>query len=330
MENNLESTVATRRQQVQQLLEEQQQLCVKWEALEQVLQEKGSNGPAAAAAAAAAVAVAARRAWDGFGGGLAQQVMLADGVPLVRYPYSIGMYVITPDAVKSVCWPLNMRTWQVDTGNNQAHAERAGRALWAALRPERWRLLRATWLTMGSQLNRVQEDFAHLHSLLQNIGQSKGKKSSSGSSSRLQQHQSPTSSSAQSSLATAAAAAAAPAGDDGCATDAQQQQQQQQAHGPALDGFASMEDSTAYDYAAAAVQVEAVLLREDAISYQLCGAFLDLLDPIEFAVGYVSSWPYHPQALAMFDVIFKLGEPPEALDALHMAELTGGAAAMEL
>jgi hypothetical protein len=52
----------------------------------------------------------------------------------VRYPYSIGMYVITPDAVKSVCWPLNMSTWQVDAGNNQQHAERAGRALWAALR----------------------------------------------------------------------------------------------------------------------------------------------------------------------------------------------------
>jgi hypothetical protein len=29
---------------------------------------------------------------------------------------------------------LNMCSWEVDAGNNQAHAERAGRALWAALR----------------------------------------------------------------------------------------------------------------------------------------------------------------------------------------------------
>lgn len=58
-------------------------------------------------------------------------------------------------------------------------------------------------------------------------------------------------------------------------------------------------------------QIENVLMREDAISFQLCGAFLDLVDPIELAVGYVSSWPYHPQAFTIQDVLFKLGEPPE-------------------
>lgn len=55
-----------------------------------------------------------------------------------------------------------------------------------------------------------------------------------------------------------------------------------------------------------------MLLREDAISFQLCGAFLELLDPLEVAVGFVSSWPYHPQALTIFEVLFnKLGAPPE-------------------
>jgi hypothetical protein len=45
---------------------------------------------------------------------------------------------------------------------------------------------------------------------------------------------------------------------------------------------------------------------------------------VEVAVGFVSSWPYHPQALPMFDVIFKLGEPPESL-----TKLAGDAGAME-
>lgn len=61
------------------------------------------------------------------------------------------------------------------------------------------------------------------------------------------------------------------------------------------------------------LQVESVLLREDAISFQLCGAFLELMDPLEIAVGYVSSWPYHPQVFTIFDIIFKLGEPPEEI-----------------
>jgi hypothetical protein len=76
----------------------------------------------------------------------------------------------------------------------------------------------------------------------------------------------------------------------------------------------------------AVAQVENVLLREDAISYQLCGAFLDLLDPVEVAVGFVSSWPYHPQALPMFDVIFKLGEPPESVEELPDAAAAAAAA----
>lgn len=58
-------------------------------------------------------------------------------------------------------------------------------------------------------------------------------------------------------------------------------------------------------------QVESVLMREDALSFQLCGAFLELLDPVEIAVGYVCSWPYHPQVFVIFDILFGLGEPPE-------------------
>jgi hypothetical protein len=38
--------------------------------------------------------------------------------------------------------------------------------------------------------------------------------------------------------------------------------------------------------------------------------------------GCISSWPHHPQALPMFDVIFNLGEPPESVE-----ELPGAAAA---
>jgi hypothetical protein len=106
---------------------------------------------------------------------------------------------------------------------------------------------------MGSQLNQVQQDFAQLHNLLQNIGRK------SSSSRGLRPH-SPTSSCTQSSLAAAAAAAAAADGSD--AGQAKQQQQQQKAHGLSFDGFASMEDSTAYEYAAAAVQVR--------LEYQCC------------------------------------------------------------
>ncbi|KAF8057938.1 DRP3A [Scenedesmus sp. PABB004] len=277
--------------------------------------------PAAAAAAAAGVAAAVRSAWDGSAagpgeGGRGEEVV--DGVPLVRYPYTIGMYVITPEAVKNVCWPLNMETWAVDAGNDQAHVERAGRAMWAVLRPERWRLLHATWSTMAVQLQQVQQDFRRLHDLLRGIG-TRRRPAASGDG----------------------AADAGGAGAD--VADARP-------HGVCLDGFATMEDSTAYEYAAAAVQVrrtasaatrhadaaarrrwrarslravprgrpaaprqvESVLAREDAISFQLCGAFLELLDPLEIAVGFVSSWPFHPQAFTLFDVIFKLGEPPES------------------
>jgi len=34
-----------------------------------------------------------------------------------------------------------------------------------------------------------------------------------------------------------------------------------------------------------------VLLREAAISFQLHGALMELLDPLEIAVCFVSSWP---------------------------------------
>jgi hypothetical protein len=45
--------------------------------------------------------------------------------------------------------------------------------------------------------------------------------------------------------------------------------------------------------------------------------------------GFVSSWPYHLQALPMFDVIFKLGEPPESVEELPAAAAAAAAAAME-
>jgi hypothetical protein len=115
-------------------------------------------------------------------------------------------------------------------------------------RPERWRLLRATWLTMGSQLNQVQQDFAHLHHLLRNIG-----RKNSNSSSNTPRPGSPTASGTQSSAAAAAAAAAA----GGCGVG------QQKPHGVCFDGFASMEDSNAYDYAAAAVQVRRLFSHVD-------------------------------------------------------------------
>jgi hypothetical protein len=111
-------------------------------------------------------------------------------------------------------------------------------------RPEHWRLLRATWLTMGSQLNQVQQDFAHLHNLLRTIG----RKNNNISSNDPLRPGIPTASCAQSSAAAAAAAAAE--GESGVA--------QQKPHGVCFDGFASMEDSNAYDYAAAAVQVSSV------------------------------------------------------------------------
>jgi hypothetical protein len=109
-------------------------------------------------------------------------------------------------------------------------------------RPERWRLLRATWLTMGSQLNQVQQDFAQLHHLLRNIGRN------INSSSNTPRPGSP---SAQ-SCAQSSAAAAAAAG-EGCSVG------QQKPHGVCFDGFTSMEDSNAYAYAAAAVQVRGLL-----------------------------------------------------------------------
>jgi hypothetical protein len=84
----------------------------------------------------------------------------------VRYPYSIGMYVITPDAVKSVCWPLNMDSWQVDAGNNQAHAERAGRALWAALRWGFW----CMHMHFKSRNSTLQLHLVHYGSLIASCG----------------------------------------------------------------------------------------------------------------------------------------------------------------
>jgi hypothetical protein len=93
---------------------------------------------------------------------------------------------------------------------------------------------------MGSQLNQVQQDFAHLHNLLRTIG----RKNNNISNDTLRPG-SPTASCAQSSAAAAAAAAAE--GGSGVA--------QKKPHGVCFDGFASMEDSNAYDYAAAAVQV---------------------------------------------------------------------------
>jgi hypothetical protein len=55
----------------------------------------------------------------------------------VRYPYSIGMYVITPDAVKSVCWPLNMGSWQVDAHFQSLNTAAAAAAAVARLFPLR-------------------------------------------------------------------------------------------------------------------------------------------------------------------------------------------------
>lgn len=44
------------------------------------------------------------------------------------------MYVITPEPIKDLVWPMNMSTWQVDDGNDQQHMQEAGRALWAVVR----------------------------------------------------------------------------------------------------------------------------------------------------------------------------------------------------
>eukprot|EP00775_Hariotina_reticulata_P003276 gene3276-3553_t len=58
-------------------------------------------------------------------------------------------------------------------------------------------------------------------------------------------------------------------------------------------------------------EVDCVLLHEDAILFQLSGAVLELLDPLELGVVFVSCWPYHPQMLAIVDVLLRLGEPPQ-------------------
>jgi hypothetical protein len=59
------------------------------------------------------------------------------------------------------------------------------------------------------------------------------------------------------------------------------------------------------------LQVEFALLHEDSICFQVCGAFLGLLDPVELGVVFVSCWPYHPQLVAIIDVLCRLGEPPQ-------------------
>ncbi len=43
------------------------------------------------------------------------------------------------------------------------------------------------------------------------------------------------------------------------------------------------------------MQVETLFQREEVISHQMLGAILELVDPIEIAAVFVSSWPFHPQ-----------------------------------
>lgn len=104
---------------------------------------------------------------------------------------------------------------------------------------------------MGQQLKQVQQDFVRLHDRLRIVGAKTVVSSSSGSDN---------SNSSKGAAAAATGAASAATGNcSGVGIDGMSEGgsggTRKKEHGLSLDGFASMEDSTAYEYAAAAVQV---------------------------------------------------------------------------